>query len=147
MSSDDRGGLIGMSFHPYLFFGGNCREAFTRYHEIFGGDLQLMRMGDAPQDEQLPPDKADLIIHAAITVGDHLLMASDDPMGQTKGPIQGIMVSYSTPDAGEAKRIFDALADGGEVTQPLIETFFSPAFGMCTDRFGTPWMITAEQQT
>ena len=57
-----------------------------------------------------------------------------------------MMVSFSTPDAGEAKRVFEALAEGGNVTQPLIETFFSPAFGMCTDRFGTPWMVSAEGQ-
>ncbi len=53
-------------------------------------------------------------------------------------------VAYSVADAGEAERVFEALAEGGTVTQPLIETFFSPAFGICVDRFGTPWMITAE---
>ena len=31
------------TFHPYLFFGGNCREAFTRYQEIFGGELSSSR--------------------------------------------------------------------------------------------------------
>ena len=50
-----------MAFHPYLFFGGNCREAFTRYQEIFGGDLQVMTMGDAPDSENLPPEHADII--------------------------------------------------------------------------------------
>jgi PhnB protein len=136
-----------MSFHAYLFFGGNCREAFTRYHDIFGGDLELMRLGDAPGSDA-PPEKADMIIHAALTVGDALLMASDDPMSETFGPVQGMMVTYSATDAVDAKRVFDALAEGGQVTQPLIETFFSPAFGMCTDRFGTPWMVSAsgEQQ-
>jgi PhnB protein len=72
-------------------------------------------------------------------------MASDDPTTEEVGPMQGMMVSYSTPDAGEAKRVFDALAEGGTVTAPLAETFFSPAFGMCVDRFGTPWMVSADQ--
>jgi PhnB protein len=132
-----------MSFHPYLFFAGNCREAMTRYQEIFGGELFVMRMGDAPDTGDLPPEKADLVIHAAITIGDSMLMASDDPM--TEGPItvSGIQVSVSPQSAEEANRVFDALADGGKVTQPLIPTFFSPAFGMCVDRFGTPWMISA----
>jgi len=132
-----------MTLHPYLFFGGNCREAFTRYQEIFGGDLQLMRMADAP-DNEAPPEQANLIIHAALTFGDDLLMASDDPMSDPFGPVQGMMVSYSAPDAGDAERVFDALAQGGQVNQPLIETFFSPAFGMCVDRYGTPWMVSAE---
>ena len=136
-----------MPFHPYLFFGGNCREAFTRYQEIFGGELHVMTMGDAPPgDHPVPPGKEHYVIHAALMSDNQLLMASDDPMNDNFGPVQGMMVSFSTPDAGEAKRVFEALAEGGNVTQPLIETFFSPAFGMCTDRFGTPWMVSAEGQ-
>ena len=130
-----------MAFDPYLFFGGNCREAFTRYQEIFGGELVLLTMKDAPGD--VPPGQEDLIIHAALTIGDDLLMASDDPTAEGFGPVQGMQVDYATDDAGDAKRVFDALAEGGEVRAPLSETFFSPAFGMCVDRFGTPWMVNA----
>jgi PhnB protein len=133
-----------MAFHPYVFFGGNCREAFTRYGEIFGGELQIMTMADAPDTEEMPGDQPDLVLHAAVMVGDALLMGSDDPTTDDFGPVQGIMVSYSAPDADDAHRVFDALADGGTVNQELIETFFSPAFGMCIDRFGTPWMVSAE---
>jgi PhnB protein len=133
-----------MAFQPYLFFSGNCSEAFTRYQEIFGGELFMMKMSDAPGDETPPDADPNLIIHAALTVGDGVLMASDDPTGDG-GPKTGIMVSFNSPDAGEIKRVFDALSDGGEVTQPLLETFFSPAFGMCVDRFGTPWMFSADQ--
>ncbi len=130
-----------MVFRPYLFFGGNCREAFSRYQEIFGGELTLMTMRDVPGEEP-PADKADLIIHAALTIGEDLLMASDDPTTESFGPVQGMMVSYDVADVAEAKRIFDALSDGGTVTQPLEPTFFAEAFGMCVDRFGTPWMIS-----
>jgi PhnB protein len=133
-----------MAFRPYLFFGGNCRDAFTRYQEIFGGELTLMAMKDVPGEEP-PADKADMIIHAALTVGDDLLMASDDPMADSFGRVQGMMVSYDAADTADAKRVFDALADGGSVTQALEPTFFSEAFGMCVDRFGTPWMVVAPQ--
>jgi PhnB protein len=134
-----------MTFHPYLFFGGNCRQAFTRYNEIFGGELTVMTMADAPAGEgEVPAGKEDYVIHAAIVGGDALLMGSDDPMSDDFGPVQGMMVSYSATDADDAKRVFDALAEGGQVNQELIETFFSPAFGMCVDRFGTPWMVSAE---
>lgn len=133
-----------MAFHPYLFFGGNCAEAFTRYHEIFGGELQLLRMGDVPETAA---DKADWIIHGALTFPNggtaDLLMASDDPMSESFGPVQGMMVSYAASDPDDAAQKFAALADGGTVAQELTETFFSPAFGMCTDRFGTPWMVSA----
>jgi PhnB protein len=103
-----------------------------------------MTMKDVPGEEP-PPDKADMIIHAAISIGDDLLMASDDPMADPFGPVQGMMVTYEAPDTGDAKRVFGALAEGGTITQELIPTFFSEAFGMCTDRFGTPWMVVGPE--
>ena len=129
-----------MAFSPYLAFAGNCREAFTRYQEIFGGELTIMNMSDVP-DGEAPGGAPDMVIHAALTFGDDLLMASDDPTTDDFGPVRGMMVSYDAADVDDAKRVFDALSDGGDVTQPLEPTFFSQAFGMCTDRFGTPWMI------
>ena len=132
-----------MAFDPYLFFGGTCRQAFTRYQEIFGGELQLLTMADTPDSEDVPAEQADLIIHAALTLDDRLLMGSDDPTTDDFGPVQGMMVSYSASDADDARTVFEALAEGGSVNQALTETFFSPAFGMCVDRFGTPWMVSA----
>src|SRR5213075_2710678 len=122
-----------MSFDPYLYFSGNCREAFTQYQEIFGGELFMMKMSEAPADGPVPEGQADLIIHASLNVNGALLMASDDATG-TGGPKSGISVSYSATDTDDAKRVFEALAEGGDVTQALTETFFSPSFGMCVDR-------------
>ena len=130
-----------MAFHPYLFFSGTCRDAFTRYQEIFGGELFVMPMSEAPSDEPVPANQAELIAHAALMFDGNMLMASDDPTGEV-GAMQGMYVSWSAADVAEATKVFDALADGGEVTQPLAETFFSPAFGMCRDRFGTAWMVS-----
>jgi PhnB protein len=134
-----------MSFNAYLFFSdGRCKAAFTKYQEIFGGDLQVMTMDDMPAGEEgMPGADAHLVLHAALTIGDSMLMGSDDPTGDG-GPKVGFSVAHSAADADAANRVFDALADGGEVSQPLIPTFFSPAFGLLTDRFGTPWMIVAE---
>jgi PhnB protein len=135
-----------MAFHAYLFFSGNCREAFTRYQEIFGGELFLMPMSEVPDGTEVPPGQADMIIHGALTLPDGgLLMASDDPTGDG-GPVKGISVSYTSKDAGETKRVFDALAEGGQVTQEPTETFFSPMFGMCVDKFGVPWMVNTEAE-
>ena len=131
------------SFLPYLNFGGNCREAYTRYQEIFGGELFVMPMSEMPGDDAV---ESDLVAHAALMLPDgSVLMASDAPPGAPFGAVQGMYVSYSAPDPGEAKRVFDALAEGGEIEMPLGETFFSPAFGICKDRFGTPWMVNVPQ--
>ena len=133
-----------MAFHPYLLFGGNCREAFVRYQEIFGGELTLLTMKDMPGDEPVPAEQADMIMHAALKIDGNLLMASDDPTTDNFGPVQGMQVNYAVEDAGEAERVFNLLADGGKLTMPIGPTFWSPMFGMCVDRFGTPWMVNAE---
>jgi len=133
-------------FRPYLAFAGNAREAFTRYQQIFGGELVLLTMADTPSDAGPPPEgvKADAIMHAALTSPEALLMGADDPSGSFDGKVSGMCVNVSLADGADAKRVFDALADGGEVQVPIGETFFSPAFGMCTDRFGTPWMVMVD---
>jgi PhnB protein len=135
-----------MSFHPYLFFGGNCRQAFTRYQEVFGGELVLLTAADMPASEQMPGAAADLIMHAALMLDGNLLMGSDDPTTDSFGPVQGMQVHFATDDTAEAKRVFDALAEGGTVTAPLGPTSWSPAFGMLVDRFGTPWMVGANAE-
>jgi PhnB protein len=136
-----------MAFHPYLFFGGNCREAFTRYKEIFGGELVLITMKEMPSEQPVPEEHEDLIMHAALMPEGQLLMGSDDPTTDTFGPVQGMQVSYSVDDVADAEKIFAALAEGGEITLPIGETAWSPMFGMCIDRFGTPWMVGADAPT
>src|SRR5262249_14972044 len=138
-----------MTFHPYLAFAGNCREAFTRYQEIFGGELTVLRMGDMPADAGAPPQgtNPDTVMHASLALGDDLLLGADDPSGNFTGSVHGMCVNYDAADPGDAKRVFDALAEGGQLQMPLGETFFSPAFGMCIDRFGTPWMVVAALPT
>jgi PhnB protein len=107
-----------------------------------------MTNADVPEGvEQMPGAKPDHVMHASLTVGDAVLMGSDDPTG-SGGPKVGSAVAYTAPDEADAKRVFDALADGGETTAPFGATFWSKGFGMCTDRFGVPWMVdTAGEQT
>ena len=131
-----------MSLHPYLFFTNTSREAMSRYQEIFGGQLDIMSFADLPAGEN-PPFEApdDFVIHAALMFGDgDLLMASDDPTGDGAG-VKGAAINVTFTDQDEARRIFDALADGGDVQMPLGETFWSPLFGSCVDRFGVSWMV------
>lgn len=134
-----------MSFHPYLFFGGTCREAFTRYQEIFGGELQIMGFGDMPPGEEMPEGfDPNLVMHAALTFPDgDTLLASDDPSGDG-GPVKGVAISYTAASPDDCRRVFDQLSEGGSVDMPLEEVFWSPLFGTCTDRFGTAWMVSAD---
>lgn len=133
-----------MSFTPYLNFGGNCREAFTRYQEIFGGELSIMAMSDMPGDEPLPEGADNLVMNAALKFGDHLLMASDVFDIDDFGAMQYMYVNFTTTDLDQAERVFEALADGGKVEMAMGETFWAPRFGVTVDRFGTPWMVNGE---
>jgi PhnB protein len=132
-----------MGFHPYLYFDGNCHEAFTQYHEIFGGNLIIMRGNEAPPDAGIPEDKRDLVMHASLLIDGALLMASDS-YNDSYAPMAGMSVHYSTHDLDHAKEVFAALADGGTVHAEGRAEFWTPYYGSCTDRFGTPWQISVE---
>jgi PhnB protein len=130
--------------HPYLFFTNTARDAMTRYQEILGGELEIMNASDMPPGEEMPGDvPTDFVMHAALTLGEHdMIMASDDPSGDGGG-VKGASLHLSFGDEGEARRVFEALADGGRIDMPLEPTFWSPLFGSCVDRFGVSWMIDA----
>ena len=129
-----------MSFTPYLFFVGTCREAMNTYQSIFGGQLDIVTAADMPDS---PPEAApDAVMHAALILpSGGMLFASDDPSATEDSGKTGITVSYSASDPDDAAKVFEALSKGGEVQLPLGETSWSPAFGMCVDRFGVPWMV------
>ncbi|MDN5864163.1 MAG: VOC family protein [Gammaproteobacteria bacterium] len=129
-----------MQTNTYLFFDGNCREAFEFYAATLGGDLKAMITGaDTPMAEEMPAMR-DKIMHAYLQIGDTAIMASDAPAPHYNKP-QGFDVCIYTDTLEEAERIFAALSEGGEVTMPLEKTFWAERFGSLVDRFGTPWMI------
>ncbi len=133
-----------MSIDPYLFFSGKCREAFTRYHEVLGGTLEIMTHADLPEGaEPMPGAEPHHVMHAAIDLGeDGWLFGSDDPTGDD-GLKVGLAVSYTAPDDATTKRVFEQLAEGGEVQMPLGATFWASSFGAGVDRFGISWMVSS----
>jgi PhnB protein len=134
-----------MSLNAYRFFSNDCREAMTRYQEIFGGDLVVLGFGDVPPGEEMPEGlDPNLVMHAALTFPDgDTLLASDDPTGDGGG-VKGVSISYTAATIDDCHRVFDQLSDGGEVGMPLEQVFWSPLFGTCTDRFGTAWMVSVD---
>ena len=133
-----------MPIQPYLFFEGRCEEAIEFYRSALGAKVEmLMRYRDSPEPTppgMLPPGSENKVMHATLSVGDAAFMASDGHC-QGKPGFQGFSLSLTAKDEAEAKRLFGALAEGGEVRMPLGKTFFSPCFGMLADRFGLGWMI------
>jgi PhnB protein len=130
---------------PYLFFDGNCREAMEFYKGCFGGKLEILTYGDAPEDARpggtKPTEETrDKIMHACLTSGDLILMASDNPMGAAVAG-DNVSISIQPKDVSETERLFEALSEGGEVTMPLADTFWGAHFGMLKDKYGFHWML------
>jgi PhnB protein len=133
-----------VQLNPYLFFNGQCEEAFKFYADCLGGQIEaMMTHAGTPAEEQVPAEWREKIIHARLTVAGQVLMASDAPPEHYQKP-QGFSVSLGISDPAEAERIFNALAESGTVQMPLQQTFWARSFGMCVDRFGVPWMINCE---
>lgn len=136
-----------MTVQPYLFFEGRAQEALDFYTKALGTKptmvMRYREAPDAPPPGKLPPGSEDKVMHASFRVGDTEVMMSD---GFCSGApkFAGFSLSITAPDEATARRYFDAMAAGGQVTMPLGKTFWSPLFGMLTDRFGVGWMIGVE---
>lgn len=133
-----------MHIQAYLFFNGRCEEAIEFYRDVLGAEvLMLMRMKDSPDPqppEMAQPGNENKVMHASLRIGNSTVMASDGQCGG-QAVFQGFSLAATVPDENEARRVFNALADGGQIRMPLSKTFFSPCFGTVADRFGIEWMV------
>ena len=132
---------MSQQFDNYLFFDRTCAEAMRFYEKTLGGKIEmLMRAEEAPADMAAQPGWEKKIMHARMSIGGEVLMASDAPPGHFHQP-QGFAVSLTVGDPADAERKFKALSEGGSANMPFGKTFFSKGFGMCVDQFGMPWMV------
>ena len=133
---------------PYLFFGGRCEEAIAFYRKALSAEVEMVKkFSESPQKAppgQLAPGWEDKVMHASFRVGPSTIMASDG-----HGPGQehkGYALALNVATEGDADRAFAALSEGGKVTMPMARTFWSPKFGMLTDKFGVMWMVSVEHK-
>lgn len=133
-----------MNIQPYLFFNGRAEEAIEFYRHALGAEVTaLMRFKDSPEPPQpgeVPPGAENKVMHASFRVGDTTVLASD---GRCQGQpsFHGFSLAITAPSEADAERLFNALGEGGQVQMPLAKTFFSPRFGIVSDRFGVSWMV------
>ena len=135
-----------MHLHPYLFFEGRCEEAIEFYKKAVGAEVNMLlrnKESPEPHSQRLAPGNENKVMHATVHIGEYRVSMSDG-LCQGQPDFKGFSLSIGVSSEADAKRIFDALADGGKVTMPLSKTFFSPQFGMVKDRFGMPWMVIVQ---
>jgi PhnB protein len=134
-----------MQVQPYLFFNGRCEEAIEFYKKALGAKVEMvMRFKDSPEPPEpgmVPPGSENKIMHSCFRIGDTNVMASDGCSAE-QASFNGFSLALSPKDEAEADRLFNALAEGGQVQMPLAKTFWSPRFGVVADRFGVSWMIS-----
>jgi len=129
-----------MDITPYLFLNGRCDAALSFYTSALGAEIIFVhRFKDAPPQEGGPMGSPEAIMHASFKIGSSTVLASDGD-GQ-KRPLSGFSLSISVKDLAEGHRVFDKLAEGGNVMLAFGKTFWTEGFGMVTDRFGVPWMV------
>jgi len=137
-----------MQVQPYLNFDGRCEEAIEFYRQALGAEVEMMlRNKENPQPPppgSAPPGNENKILHASLRIGDSVIGASDGYCSG-KPAFRGITLTLQIANEAEADRLFNALANGGQVQLPLTRTFFSPRFGMVADRFGVSWMVLVTQ--
>lgn len=136
-----------MQIQPYLFFYGRCEEALAFYADKLGAQVLFQLRGkDAPGEHAVKGEHGDRIMHASFRIGETTLMASDGNPNQPAQPHSGFSISISVDDTADGKKLFDALAEGGQVCFPWQETFWAKGFGMVNDKFGMPWMLNVEKE-
>jgi len=133
-----------MHVEPYLYFNGRCEEAVQFYRQAVGADgIELLRFSDAPEPPPpgaIPPGYERKIMHGVMRIGDSTIMMSDG-RGNSASGFQNFGLTIIVHSEADTDRVFQGLANGGTVLAPLGKTFFSPRFGMVTDRFGVSWLV------
>lgn len=133
---------------PYLFYSGRCEEAIAFYQQALGAErgmqMRFRESPDAVPDGMLEPGFENKIMHAELNVCGTKLLLSDGCDSKTR--FSGFSLALSVPTEAEAHRLFNGLAQGGQVTMPLMKTFWSPCYGMVTDKFNVSWMVMVPGQ-
>jgi PhnB protein len=135
--------MTNTQIQPYLFFAGRCQEAIDFYRHALDAKVEMvMRYDESP--ESVPPDRLPAgfetkIMHCALRIAGNVILASDGC--DEKTGFSNFSLAMSVPTEADVDRIFSALADGGQVQMHPAKTFWSPRYGMVTDRFGVAWMV------
>lgn len=136
-----------MKLNPYLNFNGNAEEAFRFYQSVFGGELTLMKMGDAPGAEMLSAAERNMAMHVSIPIGAGQFLMASDCTGQAGEQLHfgnNNYIAVSPESRDEADRIFNGLSAEGMVEMPMADMFWGDYFGSFKDKFGVYWMIIFE---
>jgi PhnB protein len=132
--------------NPYLFFDGNCEEAFNFYKLVFGGEFKYLgRYKDVPNtDRHIFKANDEKIMHVTLPISEETTLMGSDSAESLKEPgsKNSFALYINTDSREEADRLFNELSVGGQIKVPMTETFWGSYYGICKDKFGINWKIT-----
>jgi PhnB protein len=140
------------TLNVYLYFQGDCEQAFRFYKDVFGGEFEFMgRYKDVPQqaranyayctDEQ--------IMHVSLPISkETILMGADliNPNHQSSESMNSFSLYITAETRKEAERIFNALSAEGDIIVAIDDQFWGSYYGQCFDKFGINWKISCSKK-
>jgi PhnB protein len=135
-----------MQMNPYLSFSGRCEEAMNYYKDCLNGTIEAMNYFENSPMENLTEADKKKVMHSVLRFGDNMIMGSDAPEHYETKVGNNVTLSLVFPSTEEMEKVFNKLAEGGQVSMPLQDTFWGARFGMCSDKFGTQWMFNCNQR-
>lgn len=134
-----------MRLSTYILFDGDCRAAMEFYRSALGGTLTLTTVGESPMKAAFPAAMHAKVVNAHLKSDVVDIFASDwlrPGEQQIKGNTVCLYLSGGTPT--EAKKLFQALSQGANVTDPITDQPFG-VYGALNDKFGVRWMFHADK--
>ena len=130
-----------METQAYLFFDGRCEEAVEFYKTALGAEVgPMIRFKESPDQSMVAPGTGEKIMHGQMNIGKTTILVSDGRCTGNPG-FQGFAMSITVDDPADCDKLFNPLAESGQIQMPLMETFFAKRFGMVIDKFGVMWMV------
>lgn len=141
-----------ITVNPYLYFNGNCEDAFNFYKSVFNGNFQFIgRYKDVPlpiRQNYFPNCTDEQIMHIGLPISKETILMGADIVRPDKTESTSNFSLYLNVDTvEEAERIFNALSIEGTVKMPMAKQFWGSFYGICLDKFGITWKISFSQET
>jgi PhnB protein len=142
--------IMAMQLNSFIMMDGNAKEAIQFYEKALGAKVLFKQtIGEGPENPDSPlsaEDKA-RIAHSILKIGATDIFVSDLMPGQPLTRGNQVSICITTDDVKESQQLYDALQEGGQVDIPLNKAYFSPAYGVVTDKFGVSFQIFTKRQS
>lgn len=138
-----------LQMNPYLMMDGNAKEAIQFYEKSLEAKILFKQtVGEGLENPEYPmsAEEKELVAHSVLRVGETDMFVADQIPGQSIQRGNQITICITTNEMEKSKQLYESLKQEGQVNMQLQETYFSPAYGMVTDKFGVTFQIFTKRQ-